>query len=466
MGERLKRVYLHIGGFKTGSTFLQRALRANAERLREEGYLLPVSRRPLQRDHHNLAWEVIGSRRFDPGALTLARLRRRIEQAPEERVLISSEFFSFARGRAIGRLVEGLGDVDLRVVLVVRNQVDAIQALYWEAISHGGVAAKPHFIARHLRNPIRLRFDLMQRRWAAELGAERVRLLCYEQARGDLLRAFLEACDLELGEAAWQSLVRPPAANVSKSLGDAEVRRWHNAVLAEMPLAHPGLLRLFAGPLSRALERQGRAGKGAGYLTREEAALVADYFAPHNEALRALLPQLPSSYFEPPPLAGPDPLPDQQAVARAYVTALDGLIDRIPLLRTRLAERVLLRFLGGRSPSESPRREPLYEAGVERIRPRRVEGWALRSAQAEPLLLELTVEGETVASTRADRPHPQGSGAPGRCGFRFLLEDRRLRPGDRIAIGDSVSGAILLSAVVPEGGEEGDDAGRAGLHHP
>jgi len=478
MGER-KRVYLHIGGFKTGSTFLQRALRDNAGRLASEGYLLPTKRRALQRDCHNLAWEVTGNRRFDPQALTLDRLRRRIEAAPQRRVLISSEFFSLARPAAIDRLVEGLGEVDLRVVLVVRNQVDAIQSLYAEAVSHGRFAAKSHFLARQLRDPVRLRFDLMQRRWAERLGAARVRLLCYETARDDLLRAFLEACDLALGEADWRSLLRPAAANLSGSFGQVELRRWHNAALAELPLAHRQLLAFFAGPLSRSLAGQGRAGGGGSYLTAQEAALVADYFAPHNAALRELLPQLPASYFEPPPHAGPEPLPDQQAVARAYVGALDALIDRLPLLRSRLGEKALLFLLGGRSRGERPVRERPYEGTIERIRPRRVQGWALRTAQDEPLRLELRVEGERLAGTRAELPRPQGPGAPVPCGFRFVLEERRLRPGERITIADGTSGATVLTAVVPEaaGGrrragaesasaEEEHDPGRPGLHHP
>lgn len=478
MGER-KRVYLHIGGFKTGSTFLQRALRDNAGRLAAEGYLLPTKRRALQRDCHNLAWEVTGNRRFDPGALTLERLRRRLEGAPERRVLISSEFFSLARSAAIDRLVAGLGEVDLQVVLVVRNQVDAIQSLYAEAVSHGRFAAKSHFLARQLRDPVRLRFDLMQRRWAERLGAERVRLICYETARGDLLRAFLETCDLALGEADWQGLVRPAAANLSGSFAQVELRRWHNAALAELPLAHRELLEFFAGPLSRSLAGQGRSGGGGSYLTAQEAALVADYFAPHNAALRELLPELPASYFEPPPLAGPEPLPDQQAVARAYVGALDALIDRVPLLRSRLGERALLRLLGGRSRRERPAREQPYEGAIERIRPRRVQGWALRPAQDEPLHLELRVEGERLADIRAELPRRQGPGAPPACGFRFVLEGRRLRPGERITIADSASGATVLTAVVPEGArgqrraraenagaEEKDDPGRPGLHHP
>lgn len=479
MEEGRKRVYLHIGGFKTGSTFLQRALQANGEALGALGYLVPASRRPLQHDHHNLAWEILEHRRFDPSGFTLERLRRRIEAAPQPRVLISSEFFSRTDADGIRSLVERLGEVDLRVVLVVRNQVDTLQALYSEAVSHYRFTPKPHFLSRHLRNEGRLRYELIHRRWSRVLGPDRVRLLCYETVADDLLRAFLQACDLELDRAGWGRLRRPPAANVSKGLGYLEIRRWHQAALADERLVHRRLLLLFTDALARAVEREGEGRKRGSYLTQQEATLVAEHFAPHNEALRQLLPDLPACYFEPPRIAAADGLPDQEAVARAYVGALDSLIGSVPLLRSRRVQALLLRFFGSPSQRRTDSEEALYQGGVVRIRPHRLEGWVVRSLQPAPLQLELAVNGETVAGARADLPVPAAWPAAARIlgggGFRFLLPDHRLCPGDRISIRDCERNLEALAAVVPESRsrrrrrkpaeEASDDPGRPDLHH-
>jgi hypothetical protein len=65
---RMKKIYIHCGFHKTGSTAVQIALSQNAERLRTEGYLYAhtglVGDR-MRQGHHNIAWELAGDRRFD-----------------------------------------------------------------------------------------------------------------------------------------------------------------------------------------------------------------------------------------------------------------------------------------------------------------------------------------------------------------------------------------------------------------
>lgn len=61
-----KSIYIHIGPHKTGTTTLQFSLFLNKDKLKKNGILYPDSGIISAKlpGHHNLAWEILGDKRF------------------------------------------------------------------------------------------------------------------------------------------------------------------------------------------------------------------------------------------------------------------------------------------------------------------------------------------------------------------------------------------------------------------
>lgn len=85
--------------------------------------------------------------------------------------------------------------------------------------------------------------------------------------------------------------------------------------------------------------------------------------------------------------------------------------------------------------SEADPPQPSFAGALDIALPVRVGGWAMRSGDAEPVQVEILVNGERVATVRADQPRPQqlqqGKHPTGRCGFTW-------KPAQPLAVGSEV----------------------------
>jgi hypothetical protein len=127
-----RRVYLHVGLPKTGTTFLQTTMWRNRRRLREQGFLYPGSRRL---DHYHAAQAVRSapSTRVRRDADVWERIV--VELADwEGDGLVSHEFFSMATRRQARRVVRALAPAELHVVVTVRDYVRQFPAVWQEAL--------------------------------------------------------------------------------------------------------------------------------------------------------------------------------------------------------------------------------------------------------------------------------------------------------------------------------------------
>ena len=130
----MRRLVLHIGYPKTGTSTLQRFLFTHRARLSELGVLYPMPEADLRPAQHNLAWSLSTGYRFDPGSLTFENVADQLRAAEQEVVVISSEDFvqrpdpasAVERVRAFA---EQAG-VTLDVVAFVRPQHAYINSLY------------------------------------------------------------------------------------------------------------------------------------------------------------------------------------------------------------------------------------------------------------------------------------------------------------------------------------------------
>jgi hypothetical protein len=127
-----RRVFLHIGVPKSGTTYLQTAMWHNRAALRAQGLLYPGSHRL---DHYQASRAVRGvsARRLGRHASTWDDLVSAIERWHGDG-LISHEFFCLATAEQARQAVERLGPAEVHVVLTVRDYVRQFPAVWQESV--------------------------------------------------------------------------------------------------------------------------------------------------------------------------------------------------------------------------------------------------------------------------------------------------------------------------------------------
>ncbi len=145
----MRRVFLHVGLPKTGTSYLQTIVWSHREELRDAGLLVPGRER---RDHLWASLEI----REDP---SLQRRGRRAPQAwqvvrDQSRawsgdVLISHEFFGAASHRQAAAMVDALraDDVEVHVVVTARDPLGLFTSSWQEHLKNKGTTP----IARYAR---------------------------------------------------------------------------------------------------------------------------------------------------------------------------------------------------------------------------------------------------------------------------------------------------------------------------
>lgn len=237
-----RRVHLHLGLQKTGTSYLQGVLQENADVLAAQGLdLVPRSRRE--------AFELmlVVRERFNPErdpartADALDRFAAALQAAPGDRALVSQESLAAARPRQVRRLLDACGDREVHVVLTVRDLARQLPSSWQQELKSGKTEAWGDYLARLqdqqrqglTRHPwIQLDPPTVLARWAEHLPPERIHVVTVPPrgSRTDvLLGRFCEVLDVD------PATLVPPARPSNTSLGraQAELLRRVNAELSD-----------------------------------------------------------------------------------------------------------------------------------------------------------------------------------------------------------------------------------------
>ena len=223
-----RKVILHVGTPKTGTSYLQDVLFRNKRTLERHGILYAADRFDAHflaaLDLMRLPWG--GLEREAVGAWD--RLAEQVRGWHGETAVVSHEILAAASRSQVGRALSSLGhqlghdgrgrDVEVHLVLSVRDLVRQIPAEWQENVKHRSGMSYARFLSR-VADPSRNSriaswFWSVQEipeildRWGADLPPERVHLVTVPSPGGapDLLwkrysQAFgLEGIDLELGD--------------------------------------------------------------------------------------------------------------------------------------------------------------------------------------------------------------------------------------------------------------------------
>jgi hypothetical protein len=201
---------IHIGPHKTGTTALQGALWNARAEMRAQG----VRHAGRSRNPSNAVRAVTGqpspySETDPPSIRAWDTLAREIRTAREPRVVVSSEFFAWARPDTIRRIVDDLGPDELQVAVTLRPLTRIIPSMWQQNVQAGHVAPFEQWLEGLLRQPpekanqafwMLHRHDRLIARWADVVGPDRIVAIVVDDRDHDvLLRVFEDLLGLRTG---------------------------------------------------------------------------------------------------------------------------------------------------------------------------------------------------------------------------------------------------------------------------
>jgi hypothetical protein len=237
-----RRVYLHLGLQKTGTSYLQGVMWENAARLADQGLdLLPRTRRE--------AFELmlVVRERYNPdrdpasAAGALDRFSAELAGAAGTRALVSQESLAAVRPGQARRLLEACGDREVHVVLTVRDLARQLPSSWQQELKSGKTEGYAEYLrrlrdyqARGLTRHPWIQLDPVRvlSRWQDLLPPDQVHVVTVPP-RGSptdlLLARFCSVLDVD--PASLEPHLR--ASNTSLGMAQAELLRRVNGELSD-----------------------------------------------------------------------------------------------------------------------------------------------------------------------------------------------------------------------------------------
>ena len=356
-----RRVYLHVGTPKSGTSYLQDKLALNRGLLEKQGLDYLHTRTG---DHFEAALDLIGERwageektaRGQWDALVLEA-----RKAARRDVLVSHEILAGAGQESIARAMASFPDREVHVVLTVRDLGRQVPAEWQEQIKHRGGREYASFLRALNKNYRRADWTMwfwrvqdvprILARWGAGLPPGRVHLVTVPPRggpRGLLWERFAGVIGLDPHASYAES------GTTNASLGGPEVTmlRRLNLELNDRGLPRDTYVEWVRETIVREVLAQRPDMEPATVPPRRRAAIEAitsDWLTEINESgvdvvgdleeLRSVWPDNDESW--------PDPdLPDQGVVADAAIKALAHVLEEIPDPTVRPVARLARRLRG------------------------------------------------------------------------------------------------------------------------
>ena len=255
MGRSPRRVVLHVGTPKSGTTFLQRVLWDNQDALKAQGFRC-AGHRP--NDMFLAAVELRESHGFwgyDPEDLA-GRWSAVCRQAREHDgvTIMSHEVLGGATPQQVDRAYAELDGLDVHLVLTARDLARQVTSEWQERVKNGSARPFAKFERRLVRQLDKGNFENgfwrnqdpvgVLGRWVRDLPPDHVHVVVAPQSSADptlLWRRFADA--LGLDTSGIDPTAHPRAANTSLGVAQIQVLRKVNQALAGR-IRHPQYARI------------------------------------------------------------------------------------------------------------------------------------------------------------------------------------------------------------------------------
>lgn len=204
---RKKRLFLHVGLHKTGTTSIQWTLTSSRQKLAEAGIVYPQAGAPewANLGQHLLAWSVVsrpnylptfnGNRAaFSPEASEKlwGELYSETDRSSAPTVILSSEEFDILTNSEITTLGQRLDRYDVTPILFLRNHADFLESAYRTSVIHS--AYREDISAFSANQRTRLDYAELIEGWRNIATGRIVKVVDYDRddVRRDSVGAFLQ----------------------------------------------------------------------------------------------------------------------------------------------------------------------------------------------------------------------------------------------------------------------------------
>ncbi len=193
-----RRIILHIGPPKTGTSSLQEMLFAAQEALMEQGVAYPTlgrhSRMPRAAGHHGIPAVA------QANAALPAPLLEWIDGLPAgHTVVLSSEDFTSLDPAKVSHLAAQLTGFEVEVIYYARRWDRLLPSVWQELVKHGSGRSYPVYLHQQTASPrasAYLNYAQILDRWSEAFGMKAIRLFSFDNAvaeSGDVVSHFCEA---------------------------------------------------------------------------------------------------------------------------------------------------------------------------------------------------------------------------------------------------------------------------------
>jgi hypothetical protein len=209
----LKKVVIHAGFHKTGTTALQHSLQASTELLKTAGYRYPIVDQGTSQSGSVLAladrgwgWQARGSKVIPKRIWT--KLVKQVRSG-QDNIILSSEFFSELDELQIQEIKSAFAGLDCQIVFTLRAFDKLFPSTYQQALKSGSAYSYEAWLERTVKDYFaeqktgfwkRNRHAQVISRWQQIFGAENVTIITADESNPGLLFArFSEFLKLAIG---------------------------------------------------------------------------------------------------------------------------------------------------------------------------------------------------------------------------------------------------------------------------
>ncbi|MEM7452880.1 MAG: hypothetical protein AAF456_00870 [Planctomycetota bacterium] len=290
-----RKLIIHIGTHKTGTTYLQRVLSMNRAYLLSLGVDYPKS---AGEAHHRCAQELKRGTHTSPGSFT--RLLERIRNSDAECFIVSSEGFDNLSHELIGQLKQTLTSADLEVLVVftIRNQCDLIESsLRGTKMYRRLVRDREAILIKSMNHPSMRVFELF-RNWSGLFGEKNVSIGIYEQQQ-DIVSDFFRLARLPHFN---DIRLQRPASRENSSM-DVRFALLLQSILKRSPQQNHSMLfeQVFPDLRKAADSMAGefRTDRRSSFFSSSDREKIVREFYDENRRFSQNVIELPDVYFDP-----------------------------------------------------------------------------------------------------------------------------------------------------------------------
>ena len=192
-----RRLYIHVGPHKTGTTSIQRGLVANREALKALGYHYPEVGF-IYDGHHNLVFEINEMDKYVP---ILGGLKQLVEfgKTSSGHIILSSETFdNIVTPAPLEKLKNALSDFEIHIIGYLRPQDELLQSLWKTEVRFEGLFDDfDTWLPKALERWPFLKYDEWISVFVDVFGNDNVHFQIYDPKTDDLFLQFLRLCQIK-----------------------------------------------------------------------------------------------------------------------------------------------------------------------------------------------------------------------------------------------------------------------------